>query len=291
MFLQQLVNGVMLGSVYTLVALAYTLVMGILGVLNIAVAETFTFGAFIGLALLSAGAPVPVALIGAMLGGAALASVIERFGYRPLKGAPVVMPLLSTIGFSIIYQNVVANVWGSDPRQFPNELFSSKHQLGPILISNMQIWILTSTLVLVVALSYFLQRSRVGRGLRAVAENPLAASVLGIPANLITLVTFLISGALAGAAGLLVGLNYSAVTPLIGEEVGLRGVAAMVVGGVSNTWGALVAGPFLGVAQVMAAAYLGGSYQDLVVYGLLILVLLVRPQGLLGHPDHLRRRI
>ncbi len=291
MFLQQLVNGIMLGSVYTLVALAYTLVMGILGVLNIAVAETFTFGGYVGLALLLLKAPVAVALVGAMAGGAALGAIIERFGYRPLKHAPVVMPLLSTIGFSLLYQNVVTNVWGSDPIQFPSALFSAKHQIGPVMISGMQAWIVASTLVMVLALGQFLKYSRVGRGLRAVAENPLAAAILGVDPGLVTTVTFLISGALAGAAGLLVGLNYSAITPQIGGEVGLRGIAVMVVGGVTNVWGALLAGPILGISQVMAAAYLGASYQDLVVYGLLIVMLWIRPGGLLGSPDQLRRRV
>lgn len=291
MFLQQMVNGIMLGSVYTLIALSYTLVMGILDVLNIAVAEVFTVGAFVGLALIVAGAPVPVAILGAMVVGAVLSAVIERFGYRPLKHGPVVMPLLSTIGFSLMFQNVVSYVWGSDPRMFPAELFQVKHDVGPVSVSGIQLWIVASTIAIVLLLSYFLNRTQTGRGLRAVAENPFAASILGVNANLVTVVTFLISGALAGAAGFLVGLNYSAVTGLMGEDVGLRGIAVMVVGGVKNIWGSVVAGPILGVAQVMAAAYLGASYQDIVVYGLLILTLLLRPQGLLGKADLLRRRI
>ncbi|HYF94007.1 MAG TPA: branched-chain amino acid ABC transporter permease [Symbiobacteriaceae bacterium] len=290
MFLQQMVNGVMLGSIYTTIALAYTLVMGILGVLNIAVAETFTFGAFVGLALLVVRVPVPVAILGAMAAGAVLSVIIERFGYRPLKDAPAVMPLLSTIGFALVYQTVIENVWGSDPRQFPSELFSAAYHIGTVQVTGIQLWIVTSTIIVVLALSYFLKRTQMGRGLRAVAENPLAAAVLGIDSKLINVITFAISGALAGASGLLVGLNYSAITPLMGEEVGLRGVAVMVIGGVTNIWGSLVAGPLLGIAQVMAAAYLGASYQDIVVYGLLIIVLLVRPEGLLGKPNQVRRR-
>jgi branched-chain amino acid transport system permease protein len=280
--LQQIVNGLTLGAVYTLIALSFSLVMGILGILNLAIAELFMFGGYLGFAAVMWHLPLPVAIVAGMAGAALLAMVIEKIGYQPLRDAPVVTPMLSTLGFSIILQNVATNLWGSDPLQLSDELLGTRFVIGPISISAMQVLVLGATIALVAMLAYIVQRTSIGRALRAVAENRDVARLLGVPANRLTLLAFALSGALAGAAGVLISLHYAAITPYIGVEVGLKAIAVMVIGGTTRIWGALVAGPLIGVLEVMTVAYGGSQIRDFVVYGFMIAVLLLRPQGILG---------
>lgn len=282
MLLQQIINGLTLGAVYTLIALAYSFVMGILGILNLSIAELFMMGGYLGLVLLIGGHSMPVAIAVAMVGAAVLAVLVERVAYRPLRDAPVIMPLLSTLGCSIIFQNVAVNVWGSDPLQLPDALFEERFAIGSASVGAVQLVVIAAALVLVAALGLTVQRTWLGRGLRAVAENRDVARLLGVSASRITTAAFVLSGVLAGAAGLLIGLHYAAVTPYIGVDAGLKAIAVMVVGGTHRIWGVLVAGPLMGVAEVLTVVYGGSSFRDIVVYGLMILVLLVRPQGILG---------
>jgi branched-chain amino acid transport system permease protein len=256
--------------------------MGILGILNLAIAELFMFGGYLGFAAIMAHWPLPVAIIAGMAGAALLAIVIEKVGYQPLRDAPVVTPMLSTLGFSIILQNVATNIWGSDPLQLSDELLGARFVIGPVSISAMQVLVLGATVALVATLAYIVQRTSIGRALRAVAENRDVARLLGVPANRLTLLAFALSGALAGAAGVLISLHYAAITPYIGVEVGLKAIAVMVIGGTGRIWGALVAGPIIGVLEVMTIAYGGSQIRDFVVYGFMIAVLLLRPQGILG---------
>jgi len=282
MLLQQFINGLTLGAVYTLIALAFSLVMGILGILNIAIGELFMLGGYIGFAIIVSQLPLPVALLAGMLGAAAVSIIVQKVAYEPLRNAPVITPLLSTLGFSIILQNIVTNVWGSDPLQLPAELFDTRLTLGPVQIGVMQIVVVGVTVVLVGAVAYLIQKTSAGRALRAVAENRDVARLLGVSAGRVTLLAFAISGLLAGAAGVLISLHYSAITPYIGVDTGLKAIAVMVIGGTTRVWGALLAGPLIGIAEVMTIAYGGSQVRDLVVYGLMILILLLRPQGLLG---------
>jgi len=282
MILQQLVNGLTLGAVYTLIALSFSLVMGILGILNLAIAELFMIGGYLGFTIIVAQLPLPLAVAVGMGGAALIAIVIEKVAYEPLRNTPVITPMLSTLGFSIILQNVATNVWGSDPLQLPPEFLDVRFQLGPISIGGMQLIVLGATILLVSMLAFLVQRTSIGRALRAIAENRDVARLLGVPANRVMLLAFILSGLLAGAAGVLVGLHYAAITPYVGVETGLKAIAVMVVGGVTRIWGALVAGPLIGIAEVMTVAYGGSQIRDLVVYGLMILILLLRPQGILG---------
>lgn len=282
MLLQQVVNGLTLGAVYTLVALAFSLVMGILGVLNLAVGELFMLGGYIGFAAIAGQLPLPIALLAGMLGATAVGILIQKLAYEPLRDAPPVTPMLSTLGFSIILQNVVVNLWGSDPLQLPTELFDTRFSLGPVSVGLMQIVIVAVTILLVLAVAYVVQKTPAGRALRAVAENRDVARLLGVSVGRTTLLAFAVSGALAGAAGVLIGLHYAAITPYVGVDTGLKAIAVMVVGGVTQVWGVLLAGPLIGLAEVLTIAYGGSQMRDLVVYGLMILVLLVRPQGLAG---------
>jgi branched-chain amino acid transport system permease protein len=279
---QQLVNGLTLGAVYTLVALSFSLVMGILGILNLAIAELFMIGGYIGFAAIMAHLPLPVAILAGTSGGAIAAIVIEKIAYQPLRDTPVITPMLSTLGFSIILQNVATNVWGSDPLQLPDEFLSTRFTLGPLSIGLMQVIVLGATLVLVALLAILVQRTSTGRALRALAENRDVARLLGVSASRLTLLAFALSGALAGCAGVLIGLHYAAITPYVGVEIGLKAIAVMVIGGTTRIWGALVAGPLIGMAEVMTVAYGGSQIRDFVVYGLMIVILLLRPQGILG---------
>jgi branched-chain amino acid transport system permease protein len=291
MLLQQLVNGLTLGAVYTLVALAFSLVMGILGILNLAVGELFMLGGYIGFVVIAGQLPLPIALLAGMAGATVVAIIIQKIAYEPLRSSPPVTPMLSTLGFSIILQNVVVNLWGSDPLQLPANLFDARYQIGPVSIGLMQIVIVGVAVLLVLAVAYIVQSTSVGRALRAVAENPDVARLLGVSVGRTTLFAFAVSGALAGAAGVLIGLHYAAITPYVGVDTGLKAIAVMVVGGVTRVWGVLLAGPLIGLAEVLTIAYGGSQMRDLVVYGLMILVLLVRPQGLAGSRRDLGQRV
>jgi branched-chain amino acid transport system permease protein len=282
MLLQQIVNGLTLGAVYTLLALSFSLVMGILGILNLAIAELFMIGGYFGFTLISANFPLPVAVLAGMAGAGAIAVIIEKIGYQPLRDAPLVTPMLSTLGFSIILQNVATNVWGSDPLQLPDSYFGAQYTVGPINIGEMQLIVMGATVVLVALVAYIVQRTSVGRALRAVAENREVSRILGVSADRLTMLAFLLSGCLAGGAGVLIALHYGAITPYLGVEIGLKAIAVMVIGGTRQIWGALVAGPLIGIAEVMTVAYGGSQIRDFVVYGFMIVILLLRPQGLLG---------
>jgi branched-chain amino acid transport system permease protein len=217
-----------------------------------------------------------------MAGAALVAAIVERIGYQPFRAAPVVTPMLSTLGFSIILQNVATNVWGSDPLQLSDEVLSGRFNIGPVSVSAIQLTVLGVTVLLVALLAFLVQRTSIGRALRAVAENRDVARLLGVPAGRVTLIAFMLSGSLAGAAGVLIGVHYAAITPYIGVEIGLKAIAVMVIGGTTRIWGALIAGPLMGVVEVMTVAYGGSQIRDFVVYGFMILILLLRPQGLLG---------
>src|ERR687883_630476 len=183
MLAQQLVNGLTLGAVYTLIALSFALVMGVLGILNLAISELFMIGGYLGFSLIVAGVPMPLALAAAMLGAALLSIVIERIAYEPLRAAPAVTPMLSTLGFSIILQNVATNIWGSDPLQLPDEFLGTRVNLGPASVGAMQLVVLGATVALVALLAFLVQRTSAGRALRAVAENRDIARLLGVSAN------------------------------------------------------------------------------------------------------------
>jgi len=239
-------------------------------------------GGYLGFAAIAAHLPLPLAVAAGMTGAALLSVVIEKVGYEPLRDAPAVTPMLSTLGFSIILQNVATNVWGSDPLQLPDELLVGRITLGPVSVGDIQLVVLGATVGLVAIIAYIVQRTSIGRALRATAENRDVARLLGVSGSRITLIAFMMSGALAGAAGVLIALHYAVITPYVGVEIGLKAIAVMVIGGTSRIWGALIAGPLIGIAEVLTVAYGGSQVRDFVVYGFMILILLFRPQGLLG---------
>jgi len=290
-FIQQLFNGVMLGSTYALIAISFTLLMGVLNMLNFAIGEVFMLGAIFGLTFVHLGLSIHWSFLLAILCTGCVCLVIERFSFRPLRHASPLVPLLSTIGFSIFLQNTAENIWGAERSQFPQWMEPIDFHIGPLLISSTQIIIFAAAVLLMVGLDLFIQRTRIGRGMRAVAENIETAGILGVDSNLIIAATFFVSGVLAGASGILFGLSFSIVSPFMGMEPGIKGIAAMILGGMGNIRGAIVGGMLIGIIEVLSVAYFGGLAKDFAVYGALFLALVIRPQGILGMIQSERERI
>jgi branched-chain amino acid transport system permease protein len=291
LFIQQLFNGVMLGSTYALIAISFTLLMGVLNMLNFAIGEVFMLGAIFGLTFVHLGLSIYLSFFLAILCTGFVCLVIERFSFRPLRHAPPLVPLLSTIGFSIFLQNTAENIWGAERSQFPQWMEPIDFHIGPLLISSTQIIIFAAAVLLMVGLDLFIQRTRIGRGMRAVAENIETAGILGVDSNLIIAATFFVSGVLAGASGILFGLSFSIVSPFMGMEPGIKGIAAMILGGMGNIRGAIVGGMLIGIIEVLSVAYFGGLAKDFAVYGALFLALVIRPQGILGMIQSEKERI
>jgi len=282
MFLQQLINGLMLGSTYSLIAMGYTLVLGVLQMLNIAHGDVFMFGAFLGLTFALLGIPLYWALLLAMLGAGIISVLVERFCFRPLRKAHFLGPMLSTIAFGILLQNVGTQIWGSEPSRYPQTTEIAQFRLGPILISSIHIIILATSLFLMVAIDQLVKRTRMGRAMRATSENQTNASLLGVDIFWVFTFTFFASGAMAGVAGVLTALVYLQITPFIGIRQGLIGMVAMVIGGLGNLRGAMIGGILIGIMEVMNDAYLTAGYRDMIVFGLFFLFLIFKPEGLFG---------
>jgi branched-chain amino acid transport system permease protein len=287
MFLQQMVNGIMLGSAYSLVAIGYTLIFGVLNLLHFAHGEVFMLGAYFGLQIvLGLKLGLPGAIAGAMIGTAILGLLIERVAFRPIKKEHFLAPLIATIGITIILQEVANKIFGSEPAGFPQTVNIQNFQLGPVGINTLQIVILSISLFLMAALHLFVSRTRLGRAMRATAENSTIAGLLGVNVNRIIMLTFVVSSSLAGAAGVLVGMAYNAVTPYMGAQMAGKGFAIMLLGGLGNIKGAMVGGLILGVAEILSVGYLASSYRDAFAFGVMILILIFRPSGLFGSLIH-----
>jgi len=298
-FVQQLVNGLTLGSVYALIALGYSMVYGILKLLNFAHGEVYMFGAFIGYFVLSAlgGASspsIPVApllvimFLAAMLGAGLLGVVIERFAYRPLRNAPRIAPLISAIGVSFFLQASALLLFTAQFRTYetPQLIDPTKYRVdaGPLHISLTRILVIVSTIGLMIALTLLVSRTRLGKAMRAVSYDREAAAMMGIDPDRVIVATFFIGSALAGAAGVMFGLVFERVFHLMGFTAGLKGFTAAVIGGIGNIPGAMLGGLLIGLAEAFSTGYISSTFQNLIVFGILIVVLLVRPTGLLGSP-------
>jgi branched-chain amino acid transport system permease protein len=289
MVLQQLVNGVMLGSAYALIAIGYTLVFGVLKLVHLAHGEVFMIGAFIGLQLvLWLGVGAGVALVGALVGTALLGVAIELVAFRPLRarGAHFLAPMISTIGVGIVLQEVATKVFGAEQVGFPHRMEAVTFALGPVTVTSVQLLILGAATALMAALHVFVTRTRLGMAMRATSESVVTARLLGIRTNRVILLTFAIASGLGGAAGVLVGLSFNAISPFMGIDMGVKGLAIMLVGGLGNIYGAMVGGVLLGVVEILSVAYLASSYRDAFAFAMMILILLARPQGLFGTAYH-----
>jgi len=300
--LDQLVAGLTLGSVYGLIAIGYSMVYGILKLLNFAHGEVFMIGSYIGYFTLTAlgGAAdpdLPVAVVialmfgAAMLGAGGLGVVIERFAYRPLreKRAPRIAPLISALGVSFCLQQLAVICFGSIPKQynsfaFDNGSLFTSVSVGPFDIQYMQLFVIVTTVVLMAGLTIFVARTQVGRAMRATSFDLEAASMMGIDVDRVIVVTFLIGSGLAGAAGVMNGLIFQNVDPYVGFQVGLIAFTAAVVGGIGSIPGAMIGGLAIGLGRAFAVGYVSSSYQDVIVFAILIGVLLLRPSGIFGTP-------
>jgi branched-chain amino acid transport system permease protein len=283
MLLQQIVNGVMLGSTYALVAIGYTLIFGVLRLLHLAHGEVFMVGAFAGLQLvLLYHVGPPIALIGGLLGAAIVGMIIELVAFRPIRkrGNSHLAPIVSTIGAGLVLQEVMTKLFGAEQTLFPSELQNHIYRLGFISVTGSQLFILGTAAISMIALHQFVTRTRYGMAMRATAENIHVASLLGINVDTVILVTFAVASGLAGVAGVLVGVNFNAISPFMGFDMGIKGMAVMVIGGLGSIYGAMVGGMILGIAEVLSVAYLESSLRDAFAFGLMVLILIVRPRGL-----------
>lgn len=282
MFIQQLINGIMLGSTYSLIAIGYSLVLGLLQMINLAHGDVFMIGAFLGLTFAFLGVPLYLSLLLAMAGAGIVGILVERFCFRPLKKAHFLGPLVSTIAFGILLQNIGTQIWGSEPSRYPQTTDIAQFHIGPMVISSIQIITLATSLVLMVALDVFIRRTRMGRAMRATSEGQVNASLLGVDTDRVVGFTFFASSALAGVAGVLTALVYLQITPFIGIRQGLIGIVAMVIGGLGNFRGAMIAGVLLGIIEVMNDAYFTASYRDIIIFGIFFLFIVIKPEGLFG---------
>jgi branched-chain amino acid transport system permease protein len=307
LFVQLTVNGVTLGSLYALIALGYSMVYGILKILNFAHGDVYMVGAFIGYGVLTAFdgplspniALVPLIVLMflvAMLVTGGLGVVIEQFAYRPLRDAPRLAPLISALGVSFFLQNSALLLLGAQFRSYDSFLLGSDQPElfvpGPLVdalfvingvnVQVIQVVVLVLTIVLMVALTLLVARTKLGKAMRATAFDREAAAMMGINVDRVIASTFFIGSVLAGAAGVMFGLLFSQVFHLMGFLAGLKGFTAAVVGGIGSIPGAMLGGLLVGLTEAYAAGYLGGRWSDLTVFAILILVLLVRPSGLLG---------
>lgn len=282
MFFQQLVNGLTLGSVYAVIAIGYTLVFGVLNIVNMAHGGIIMMGAYIGLLLVTvAGWGLFPALIGAMVGGAVLGYLLEVLALRPLRGKKVthLAPLISTIGVSIFLESAALLVFGPQTRAFPTD-YNQLMDFGLFKISEIQIISMGTAIVLMVLLTLLLNKTKIGKAVRATAENIETASLLGIHTRRIITFTVMLASALGAAAGVLIALSFNAIEPTMGTSMGFKGLAVLIMGGLGNVGGAMAGGFILGVAEVFSVAYGASSFRDAVAFGLIILILFIRPQGL-----------
>jgi branched-chain amino acid transport system permease protein len=281
-FSQQIVNSLMLGSVYAMVAVALTLSIGVLRFLNFSIPGLFMLAGMTTWALVRLGIPWPIAAAGALIVAAVASLCVELFTWRWMRGAEEFVPLVSSMAFLILFENLAVVYWGSDLQSLPRLFASADWRIGNVVVSLPQLVGLLCSVGLIAALSLVLARTQLGRALRTIAEDADTALLLGVNIHRIVPLVFLISGVFAALGGILFALNYRQVHPFMGEALGLKGISAMVVGGMGNIWGAIAGGLIIGLSEVISIDMLGADFVDVSVYGLLLLILIVRPAGLFG---------
>ena len=299
-FIQQIINGLVLGSMYALIALGYTMVYGVLNLINFAHGDVLMIGAMIGLWLLkllnavAPGLPGYVNLFLAMAGAVPACILvnlfIERIAYRRLRNAPRLAPLITAIGVSILLQTFAMMIWGRSPLPFPQLLSTETIKIGGALISQTQLLLLVLAALSMGALVVLVEKTKMGRAMRATAENPRVAGLMGVDSNKVIVATFAIGAALAAVAGVMWGANYSSIQFAMGFIPGLKAFSAAVLGGIGNIYGAMIGGILLGIIESLGAGYigdltggfLGSHYQDIFAFVVLIIVLTIRPSGIMG---------
>ncbi|MBS0305489.1 MAG: high-affinity branched-chain amino acid ABC transporter permease LivH [Proteobacteria bacterium] len=297
--LQQLFNGISLGGIYALIAIGYTMVYGIIGMINFAHGEIYMIGAYVGLVTLSAigvqgGLPIPLLvalmLVVSVLVTAVYGYVVEQLAYKPLRGSPRLVPLISAIGMSIFLQNWMALGQGARdmavPALIPGALrFGGGDGGFEIYVPYARLLVIVVTVVLMVLLSLYIRHSRMGRASRACSQDMHMANLLGIDTNRVISFTFVLGAMLAAVGGILIALAVGKLNPFIGFVAGIKAFTAAVLGGIGSIPGAMLGGVVLGIAETLAAAYISSEYKDIVAFALLVLILMFRPTGLLGKPE------
>ncbi len=299
-FIQQIINGLVLGSMYALIALGYTMVYGVLNLINFAHGDVLMIGAMVGLTVLNVldklvpGLPGMVQLLIAIAGAIPVCMlvnvIIERVAYRRLRHAPRLAPLITAIGVSILLQTLSMMIWGRSPISFPQVLSSNPIEIGGAVISPTQATLLVVATLAMFALVLLVEKTKLGRSMRATAENPRVAALMGVDTNKVIVATFAIGAALAAIAGVMWGANYSSAQFAMGFVPGLKAFSAAVLGGIGNIYGAMVGGIILGLIESFGAGYIGdltdgmfgSNYQDIFAFIVLIIVLTVRPSGIMG---------
>ena len=295
---QILVNGLTLGSVYALIALGYSMVYGILRLLNFAHGDIYMIGAYLGygvftLFFVDGEAVIPTAiiivlmLIVAMVGAGIVSIAVERFAYRPLRYAPRIAPLISALGVSFILQNVVQITIGARPLSYGSGTLiptDSAFNAGDLRVHASRFLVIGVTFILMLALTYFVQGTRLGRAMRAVSMDLDAAAMMGVDVDQVILVTFFIGAVLAGAGGVLVGIVFFSIRHTMGFLAGLKGFTAAVIGGIGSIPGAALGGLLLGLAEAFASVMISATFKDAIAFVLLVIVLMIRPSGLMGKP-------
>ena len=288
-FFQQLVNGISLGSIYALIALGYTMVYGVLRLINFAHGDVYMLGAYTGYYLsrkLKGDEPslarALVVMLGAMLVCAIVGVIIERFAYRPVRRASRLTLLIAAIGVSLFIENGAQLVFGPDPKFFPSLAPRADFRVGGVRLTSEQLTVIAVSFLLMVLLQFFILKTRTGKAMRAVSFNLDTAKLMGISTDRIIAITFALGSALAAAAGVLIGMQIPKIDPLMGILYGLKAFVAAVLGGIGNVPGAVIGGLLIGTSEVMVVGYLSSTFRDAIAFGILILVLLLRPQGILG---------
>lgn len=286
MLIEQLINGLTLGSIYAIVALGYTLVFGVLNIVNMGHGEIFMFGAFMGVVVTNIlGWPLYIAFIIAIIVTAILGYFLERFALRPLRekeGVSHLAPLISTIGASIFLENLAHKFFGAGNQAFRSSLSELSITIGTIQVYYVQILIFVITIVLMAGLMFWLAKTKAGKALRASAEDLAVASLLGVNTKRIITMTVVLASAMGGVAGILVGIAFNSVNPQMGLLFGLKGLAIIILGGLGNVRGAVVGGLILGLSETFIVAYGNSGYRDAVAFIAIIVILILRPQGLFG---------
>lgn len=281
--IQQLINGISLGSIYALIALGYTMVYGIIKLINFAHGDIYMIGAYVGFfAMTMFQLPFFPALVISMLIAGVVGMVIERLAYRPLRHAPKIAVLITAIGVSLLLEYGAMLVLTPQPRTFPNVFEAATYHFGPFVINSQQLIIMAVSIVLMLILTYVVQRTKIGKAMRAVSFDTDAARLMGINVDRIIGATFGIGSALAAAAGVLVGVYYNSIDPLMGIMPGLKAFVAAVLGGIGIIPGAMAGGVILGVIEAFVSGFISSTFRDAAAFAILIIILLVKPSGLFG---------
>ncbi len=290
-FIQHIINGISLGSIYALIALGYTMVYGILRMINFAHADVYMVGAFIsyyaakilGLEGQPGIGTLAILILISMVGCSLLGLVIERFAYRPLRNAPKLNILITAIGVSLFLQYGAQVVFGADPKVFPEVMKDSVlFSISKVNIQTFDVTVLVVSIIAMLSLDFLIYKTKIGKAMRAVSSNAKVASLLGVHPDKIIAFTFIVGSALAGIGSVLVGMKYPKIDPLMGMMIGMKAFIAAVLGGIGNVTGAVVGALIMGLSEEMVVAYLSSTYRDALAFGILIVILIFKPSGLLG---------